>query len=449
METKVCKFGGTSCADGSQLRRVKAIVGADAGRRWVVVSAPGKRSSADHKITDLLYLCHENAKRGIGFAEVFALISQRYEQIVAELGLSVPIQALLAEIRRRIQAGEGPDYAASRGEFVNGHIVAALLGYDFVDPAEMVVFDERGVFLPEETNSRVSARLAKHDHAVVSGFYGSKPNGQIKTFSRGGSDVTGAIVARGVQASVYENWTDVSGLLMADPRIVQDPKGIAMITYRELRELAYMGATVLHDEAIFPVRESGIPVNIRNTNDPSAPGTMIVRGNGNGSSELQLTGQITGVAGRKGFSIIAIEKTLMNAEIGFGRRLLTVLETNGVSFEHMPSGIDTLCVVCSSIELEGKLDNVVREIKLECRPDSVEVEHGIALIATVGRGMMHIPGMAAKVMSALSSAGVNIRMIDQGSGELNIIVGVRESDFEKAVRGIYDAFAHNPLTRPS
>jgi aspartate kinase len=274
---------------------------------------------------------------------------------------------------------------------------------------------------------------------VVSGFYGSKPNGKIKTFSRGGSDVTGAIVARGVQASVYENWTDVSGLLMADPRIVQDPKGIAMITYRELRELAYMGATVLHDEAIFPVRESGIPVNIRNTNDPDAPGTMIVRDNGR--SPLQHTGQITGVAGRKGFSIIAIEKTLMNAEVGFGRRLLNVLETNGINWEHMPSGIDTLCVVVSSVDLEGKLDDLLREIKLECRPDSVEVESGIALIATVGRGMMHIPGMAAKVMSSLSSAGVNIRMIDQGSGELNIIVGVRESDFETAVRAIHHAFA--------
>jgi aspartate kinase len=439
MEIKVCKFGGTSVADAGQLKRVKSIVDSDPARRFVVVSAPGKRTSADHKITDLLYLCHENAKRGIGFAEVFALISSRYEQIVSDLGLSVPIKALLSEIRARIQDGESADYCASRGEFVHGHIAAALLGYDFVDPAEIVLFDERGAFLSEETHRKVSARLAKHQRAVISGFYGSQPNGKIKTFSRGGSDITGAIIARGVSAAVYENWTDVSGLLMADPRIVKDPKGISLITYRELRELAYMGATVLHDEAIFPVRESGIPVNIRNTNDPSAPGTLIVRGNG--SSELQHTGQITGVAGRRGFSILSVEKTLMNAEIGFGRRLLTVLESNGVSFEHMPSGIDTLCVVASSVELEGKQDSIVREIKLECRPDSVEVEHGIALIATVGRGMMHIPGMAAKVMTALSTAGVNIRMIDQGSGELNIIVGVREADFETAVRAIYSAFA--------
>jgi aspartate kinase len=438
MELKVCKFGGTSVADAVQLRRVKAIVEADPGRRWVVPSAPGKRNSSDQKVTDLLYLCHEHAKRGVGFEEVFGLISARYEQIVSDLGLSVPIKALLSEIRGRIKGGEGPDYCASRGEFINGHIVAALLGFDFVDPAEIILFNARGAFLPEETNTKVGERLKQHARAVVSGFYGSKPDGTIKTFSRGGSDITGAIVARGVGADIYENWTDVSGLLMADPRVVKNPKQIATITYRELRELAYMGATVLHDEAIFPVRESGIPVNIRNTNEPDDPGTMIVRGNGNG--KLHYTGQITGVAGRKGFSIINIEKTLMNAEIGFGRRILTVLETNGVSFEHMPSGIDTVCLVVSSSELEGKLEKIVREIELQCRPDTIEVEHGLALIATVGRGMMHIPGMAARVMAALAGAGVNIRMIDQGSGELNIIVGVKEADFESAVRAIYAAF---------
>ena len=440
MNLKVCKFGGTSVADAPQLLRVKAIVDADPGRRWVVPSAPGKRNASDQKVTDLLYLCHQNAKRGVGFDEVFALIGKRYEQIVSDLGLTVAITPLLTEIHSRIKGGEGVDYCASRGEFIHGHIVAALLGYDFVDPAEIVLFDERGAFLPEETNWAVGQRLNKHARAVISGFYGSKPDGTIKTFSRGGSDITGAIVARGVGADVYENWTDVSGMLMADPRVVKDPKPIATITYRELRELAYMGATVLHDEAIFPVRESGIPVNIRNTNAPDDPGTMIVRGNGDG--KLGDAAQITGVAGRKGFSIVAIEKTLMNAEIGFGRRILTVLETNGVSFEHMPSGIDTVCLVVSTSELEGKVENIVREIRLECRPDSVDVEHGLALIATVGRGMMHIPGMAAKVMNALSDAKVNIRMIDQGSGELNIIVGVKESDFETAVRAIYHTFVN-------
>jgi aspartate kinase len=440
MQLKVCKFGGTSVADAAQLRRVKAIVEADPGRRWVVPSAPGKRHAGDQKITDLLYLCHEHAKRGVGFDEVFGLIGSRYREIVSDLGLGLDIGGLLNEIRAKIKAGAGPDYCASRGEFINGHIVAALLGYEFVDPAQIVLFDERGAFLPDETNQAVGKGLAKHARSVVSGFYGSKPDGTIKTFSRGGSDITGAIVARGVGADVYENWTDVSGLLMADPRIVDHPKKIATLTYRELRELAYMGATVLHDEAIFPVRESGIPVNIRNTNDPGDPGTMIVRGNGD--EKLPYTGDITGVAGRKGFSIIAIEKTLMNAEIGFGRRILSVLESNGVSFEHMPSGIDTVCLVVSSVELEGKVDKLVREIRLSCHPDSIDVEHGIALIATVGRGMMHIPGMAAKVMSALSNASVNIRMIDQGSGELNIIVGVKADDFEPAVRAIYSAFVH-------
>lgn len=436
---KVAKFGGTSVADAAQLLRVKAIVEADEGRRWVVPSAPGKRSGSDQKITDLLYLCHESAKRGIGFDEVFGLIAARYREIVRDLKLALDIDALLEEIRNRMKAGANADYCASRGEFLNGHIVSELLGFDFVDPAEIVLFDERGTFLPEATNDAVQARLKKHPRAVVSGFYGSKPDGSIKTFSRGGSDITGAIVARGVGADVYENWTDVSGLLMADPRVVKDPKPIATITYRELRELAYMGATVLHDEAIFPVRESGIPVNIRNTNDPEDPGTMIVRGNGS-SGGLTYTGQITGVAGRKGFSIIAIEKTLMNTEIGFARRLLSVLESNGISFEHMPSGIDTVSVVLATSELEGKLEKVVREIKVECRPDSVEVHHGIALIATVGRGMMQIPGMAARVMKSLADASVNIRMIDQGSGELNIIVGVKEVDFEHAVRAIYAAF---------
>jgi len=437
MQLRVCKFGGTSVADAEQLRRVKAIVEADPGRRWVVPSAPGKRNAQDHKVTDLLYLCHEHVRRGVGFGEVFGLLASRYRQIVVELGLAVPIDELLEEVRGRMAGGANADYCASRGEFLNGHVVAAMLGYEFVDPAEIVLFDDRGVFLSEDTNRAVSARLAKYERSVVSGFYGSKPDGTIKTFSRGGSDITGAIVARGVRADIYENWTDVSGLLMADPRVVKDPKKIATITYRELRELAYMGATVLHDEAIFPVRESGIPVNIRNTNEPDEPGTMIVGGD---AGALAFTDEITGVAGRKGFSIIAIEKTLMNTEIGFGRRILTVLETNGISFEHMPSGIDTVCLVVASSELEGRVEKIVSEIKLECRPDSVEVEHGIALIATVGRGMMKTPGMAARVMTALADAGVNIRMIDQGSGELNIIVGVREGDFEPAVRAIYASF---------
>ena len=436
MELKVCKFGGTSVADATKLRRVEAIVKADPGRCWVVPSAPGKRQASDQKVTDLLYLCHDQAKRGKDFDATFGLIRDRYTSIVAELGLKLDLGPILKEVRDRIAGGANADYAASRGEFIHGHVVAALLGWTFVDAAEIVKFDERGMFLPEETQRLASARLKPNRHCVVSGFYGAMPDGSIKTFSRGGSDVSGSIVARAVSADLYENWTDVSGLLMADPRVVPNPKPITTVTYRELRELAYMGATVLHEDAIFPVRESGIAINIRNLDDPENPGTRIVTD----AEPMPHTGEITGVAGRKGFSIIAIEKTLMNAEIGFARRILSVLEKHRISFEHMPSSIDTVCVVLSSNELNGQMDAVVEEIKRECKPDSIEVEPGIALIATVGRGMMHIPGMAAKVMTALADVGVNIRMIDQGSGELNIILGIREADFETAVRAIYEAF---------
>jgi aspartate kinase len=350
------------------------------------------------------------------------------------------MRALLAVVEDGIRQKAARDWVASRGEYLSALLIANYLGAHFVDTEKTVKIREDGR-VDESTYQLLAGALddAGQGLCVLPGFYGSTLEGELKTFSRGGSDITGAIVARAVGAAVYENWSDVSGMLMADPRVVKDPKPIRTVTYRELRELAYMGATVLHDEAIFPVRESGIPVNIRNTNDPAAPGTFIVRDNGSPSQE-QATSQITGVAGRKGFTIIALEKTLMNSELGFGRRLLTVLESNGVSFEHMPSGIDTICMVVSSAELEGKVDKVVREIKLECRPDQIDVEHGIALIATVGRGMMHTPGIAAKVMSALSKAGVNIRMIDQGSSELNIIVGVREADFENAVNAIYQAF---------
>ena len=436
MSLKVCKFGGTSVADAGQLRRVRRIVEADPDRRFVVVSAPGKRTPDDQKVTDLLYLCHAHVKRAVGFGDLFELIRARFSQIIAELGLDLSLDAELDQIRQHIADGAGPDYAASRGEYLSARVVAALLGYNFVDPAELVCFDERGRFLAERTEERVRARLGGAAPAVVAGFYGARPDGRIKTFSRGGSDITGAIVAQGTSASVYENWTDVSGLLAADPRLVESPKQIGTLTYRELRELAYMGATVLHDEAIFPVRRAGIPVNIRNTNAPDDPGTLIVRE----SEDLPITGDITGVAGRTGFSIVAIEKTLMNTEVGFGRRVLSALERSGISFEHMPSGIDTLSVVVRTDELSGKEADVLWQIELECEPNAVEINHGVALIATVGRGMMRTPGMAARVMTALSEAGINIRMIDQGSGELNIIVGVADADFKAAVGAIYGAF---------
>ena len=436
MSVKVAKFGGSSLADASMIQRVKAIVDSDPQRRFVIPSAPGKRDASDQKVTDLLYLCHEHARQGVPFAEVFGLIADRYNGIVADLGLSLDMTPLLEEIRTKIESGASADYTASRGEFLNGHIIAALLGCEFVDAAEIIRFDEHGKFLSESTHEAVAARLASIERAVVPGFYGAKLDGTIKTFSRGGSDVTGAIVARGVGASVYENWTDVSGLLMSDPRVVDNPRPIELVTYKELRELAYMGASVLHDEAIFPVRQAGIPVNIRNTNEPEHPGTMIVRGDTLADAP---TSAITGIAGRRDFTIVLIEKALMNAQIGFGRRLLEAIEDLGISFEHMPSGIDTISLVVADSELEGKLDDVLARIQASCEPDSLSVDPNLALIATVGRGMAHHPGMSARLFGALGEAGVNIRMIDQGSSELNIIVGVDTGDFEVAMRAIYGA----------
>ncbi len=436
MGVKVAKFGGTSLADAGQIRKVQAIVKADPDRRYVVPSAPGKRGKQDQKITDLLYLCHEHAKQGIAFDEVFKLIADRYLEIVRDLGLRLDMNPHLEKVRHRIASGGSADYTASRGEYLNGLIIAALLGYDFVDAAEIIRFDERGRFDAQTTQKLTSERLAKHSRAVVPGFYGAMPDGSVKTFSRGGSDISGSIVARGVSASVYENWTDVSGLLMADPRVIENPRPIQVVTYKELRELAYMGATVLHDEAIFPVRLAGIPVNIRNTNEPDHPGTMIVPNDTNRPA----AGSITGIAGRKDFTVITLEKAMMNVEVGYGRRLLECLETNGVSFEHMPSGIDNISMVIADSQLNGKLDKLLEDIRAGCKPDSCEVVPHMALIATVGRGMLHTPGMAARLTGALGAAGINIRMIDQGSSELNIILGVDAKDFEPAMKAIYKAF---------
>ena len=445
MSTKVAKFGGTSLASASQIKKVREIVRADPARRYVVPSAPGKRDKSDHKITDLLYLCHEHARQDLPIDEVFKLIAERYRQIAADLGCKLDLAPHLEAVRTGIieqgkQKHGTPDFAASRGEYLNGLIVAECLGYTFVDAAELIFFDARGRLDEDKTYRTIADRLAKVDHAVIPGFYGTAHDGRVKTFSRGGSDVTGAIIARGVGASLYENWTDVSGILMADPRIVDDPKTIATITYQELRELAYMGATVLHDEAIFPVRKAGIPVNIRNTNRPQDPGTMIVA---DASHAPPHAYAITGIAGKKDFTVIALEKAMMNAEVGFGRKVLSVLERNNVSFEHLPSGIDTMSIVVESKQLGGKLDDVLRDLKAEVEPDDVDVEPHMCLIATVGRGMAYTPGMAARLFSALGAANVNIRMIDQGSSELNIIVGVSVEDFEKAMRSIYAAFVPN------
>jgi aspartate kinase len=437
MGSKVCKFGGTSLANAAQIRKVAAIVTADPARRAVVPSAPGRRDDADPKVTDLLYACHAAAARGESYAEPLGVIRARFDEIVAELGLDLDLGPDFSEIETALASGASAAFAASRGEYLSGKVLAALLRFRFVDAADVIRFDRAGRLEREATREALAKELASADRVIVPGFYGADDAGTIHTFSRGGSDVTGALVARALEADVYENWTDVPGVLMADPRIVKDAGPIPVLTYRELRELSYMGATVLHEDAIFPVREAGIPVHIRNTNDPEAPGTQIVRAD---VGELPPAGQITGIAGRKDFTILAIEKTLMNAEVGFGRRMLGVLEDHGVPFEHLPSGIDTMSLVVRDAHLGDKLEAVCAEIERVCMPDSLDVHRNMALIATVGRGMMHTPGMAARLFAALADARVNVRMIDQGSSELNIIVGVEASDFERAVCSIYAAF---------
>lgn len=431
----VTKFGGSSLADAGQFQKVKNILLADERRRFVVPSAPGKREEDDEKVTDMLYACHDRAALGENVEAVFDRLRGRFLGISQALGLSLDMNAELDKVFFAIQNGQTRDFAASRGEFLSGMMLANYLGWEFIDAAEVICFDNQGVFDQERTQELLSRRLAGVERAVIPGFYGSLPNGMVKTFSRGGSDISGAIVARAAAAELYENWTDVPGFLMADPRIVKRPKEISVITYRELRELAYMGATVLHDEAIFPVRAAGIPINIRNTNDPSAPGTMILR-----ADESHVRGAITAIAGRKGFTAIAIEKNMMNAELGFGRRVLGALEECGVSFEHLPTGIDTMTVLCADANLSGKIEQVIEKIRRSCKPDHIEVISGLSLIATVGRGMVRYPGTASRLFAALADAGINIRMIDQGSSEINIITAVESADFERAVNAIYAAF---------
>ena len=435
MGIKVAKFGGSSLADAAQFKKVKDILLADSSRRFAVPSAPGKRFKDDVKVTDMLYKCYRQVEKGCDIREEFEVIAERYRSIARELGLKIDIDALLNATYDDIKRVATPDFAASRGEFLNGVLLAEYLGWDFIDPKDYIKFDRQGVFAEEWTNELLGEELKKHEKAVIPGFYGSVPNGEVRTFSRGGSDITGAVVARAAGAEIYENWTDVSGFLMADPRIVDNPREIRTLTYAELRELSYMGATVLHEESIFPVHKAGIPTNIRNTNLPSHPGTMIV-GNAKGQDCV-----ITGVAGRKNFSLISIEKAMLNSEVGFCRRVLSVLEDFDISIEHMPTGIDTVSVLVADSEIKDRQSEIVRRINDVCHPDHVEITSGIALIATVGLGMVRAPGTAARLFGGLHKNGVNVRMIDQGSSELNIIVGVDTEDFEKAVKAIYEAFS--------
>ncbi|MBR3901067.1 MAG: aspartate kinase [Ruminococcus sp.] len=439
MANKVVKFGGSSLADANQFRKVADIIKSDDKRKYVVPSAPGKRFSDDIKVTDMLYKCCELAVSGEDFTDDFQIIKDRYNGIISDLGVNISLDEDFDIITNELKNHPARDFAASRGEFLNGKILAAYLGYNFVDAADVIVFDTKGQLLLDDTVKAVRAKMKDLDNAVIPGFYGKTTEGVIKTFSRGGSDVTGSIIANAVNAEIYENWTDVSGFLIADPRIVENPEAIETITYRELRELAYMGASVLHEDAIFPVRSAGIPINIRNTNRPQDAGTMIVSNDYDFSRE-SLGHTITGIAGKKGFSTINIEKAMMNNELGFGMKVLNVLYQNGISFEHMPSGIDTMSITVDSAKLEPVREKVLAEIRREVNPDHLEIEDGIAILAVVGRRMKNTRGTVARVFAAMAHARINVKLIDQGSSELNVIIGVSENDLPEAIRRIYDMF---------
>lgn len=432
---KVVKFGGSSLASAEQFKKVGTIIHADENRRYVVPSAPGKRFPSDTKVTDMLYACYGAAEKGENFFDLLAQIQSRYQEIIDGLNLDFSLEKDFEIIEKNFQDKAGIDYAASRGEYLNGKIMAAYLGFEFVDAAEVVRFNDDGSFNDEVTNDLLSERLKDMYTAVVPGFYGAKADGTVVTFSRGGSDISGSLVALAVHADLYENWTDVSGFLIADPRIVKNPKSIETITYKELRELSYMGASVLHEDAIFPVRKAGIPINIRNTNAPEDKGTLIVE-----STCRQPKYTITGIAGTDGFVSITVEKAMMNSEVGFCRKVLQVFEDNGVSIEHMPSGIDTMTIFVHKNAFEENEQKILSDIQKLVNPDHIELESDLALVAVVGRGMRSTRGTAGRIFSALAHAHINVKMIDQGSSELNIIIGVKHEDFKNAIRALYEIF---------
>lgn len=432
---KVVKFGGSSLASAGQFKKVKKIVEKEASRRYVIPSAPGRRDKDDIKVTDLLYKCCDKARRGGDYHPILDQIKQRFADIISELGLKISLDEDFAAIEEHFTKEDAKDYTASRGEYLNGKVLAAYLDIPFVDAADIICFDKKGVYQERATKELVKAALSNMKNAVIPGFYGADREGNIHTFSRGGSDVTGSIIAGALGADMYENWTDVSGVLVADPTIVDSPEPISVITYRELRELSYMGASVLHEDAIFPVKQAGIPINIRNTNRPADPGTLIVEMTCWPSPHV-----MTGVAGKPGFVAINIEKERMNDIVGYCRSVLNVFAKHGLNIEHMPSGIDTMSVFIHRDEFLAKEQKVLADIQNAVDIDHLEIESDIALVAVVGRGMRSVRGTAGKLFAALAKAGVNVRMIDQGSSELNIIIGVHNQDFEEAIRAIYDAF---------
>ena len=434
---KVCKFGGTSMADAKAMAQVKSIINADESRKYIVVSAPGKRFKTDIKITDTLYKCYDEVIETGTCKKSFAIIKERFAEIVKDLGLTFDFNSILEETEKQIDEIKSADFTASRGEYLSAKVMAEFLGATFVDAKDLVRFDSKGRLNEEFTDDMVATKLENIEFAVIPGFYGKDNQGNIKTFSRGGSDITGSIIARGVNADLYENWTDVSGFLMCDPRIVPEAKVIKQLTYKELRELSYMGASVLHSEAIFPVMKRKIAINIKNTFKPEDRGTMIVPADKYVEQEETV---ITGVAGKKDFTVIFIEKSNMNAEVGCIRKVLSVVEHHGICVEHVPSGIDTVSIILESAQLKGILSDLVNEIRESINPDFVHVIENVSLIATVGHGMARRAGTAAKIFTALAENGINIKMIDQGSSELNIIIGVNNEDYEKCIKAIYNAF---------
>lgn len=430
---KVAKFGGSSLADAVQLKKVRDIIFADDARKYIVVSAPGKGVNNNHKVTDLLAMCHQLSDHDLNFNEVYKIIEDVYKNIVDDLSLLIDIDKILAEVKEEISKGASYDFVISRGEYMSAQVLASFIGYDFVDAKDLIVFTDGGLDL-KRSQDAIEKVLANHEKAVIPGFYGVE-EGKIKTFSRGGSDVTGSVIAAALGADMYENFTDVSGFLVADPRIVKNPAPIGTITYKELRELSYMGANVLHEEAIFPLRDKNIPINIKNTNKPDKPGTLILS-----KCDIKNKNILTGITGKKDFTVINLEKVNMNSEKDFFRKLTTVFESNDISIEHMPSSIDSVSVLVADSYITPKLNKVLEELKIYLNVDSISWERDISLIAVVGRGMIKEKGVSSRTFTALAREGVNIKMISQGSSEINIIIGVETKDFEKAIQSIYDEF---------
>ena len=436
---KVLKFGGSSMADAKQFAKVRDIVRADDSRRVVVVSAAGKRDKNDHKITDLLYLCHAHLQYGVSCDAIYEMIRSRYVGIRDELGLRTPLEAELDALRQKMDKGISADELVSRGEYFAAELMADYLGYGFLDSSLWLKFRLDGT-VDQEASYENLRRAASGRRVVIPGFYGAMPDGSIHTFSRGGSDITGALAAAALDADVYENWTDVSGFLMADPKIVKDPKPIERITYAELRELSYIGAQVLHEGTVSPVREKNIPLNIRNTNQPEHPGTMIRESFDESETERSSGSMITGIAGKKGFSVITLTKNGMSSELGAVRRILEVLERYNINVDYLPSGIDSVSFVVAADKAKDRIYSIVGEIRDALSPDNIQITGGISVVAAVGRQMAFKPGTSGRIFAALGKAGINIRMISQGPDELNIIVGVNNDDFESCVRVLYNSF---------